>query len=474
MAAITNNGEKPAELPTHQSTPTGDETGTTTLASLYGGGRSSSINGEEQNEQQEQHDLAHGHSNAEPVWLATTLTLPREILFASVTCLVQFCTQAAFFQTLFLIHQIGGSFGVTNPAKLSWLVAGYSLTVGTFILFSGRLGDTFGYKLMLLIGMGWFSLWSMLAGFSVYSGYLFFVFSRVLQGIGPAIALPNALAIFGASYPPGHRKAMVFSFFGASAPVGAIVGAAAGSALELAWWPWVLWVLSITLFVIFAFFVIESRWAKRPLLPFDAINADVAFVLGAIACGWATFGVWTLYFVQILQRIRHLSPLLSSAWFCPGAVAGMIAAVATGTLLGPLRTPPPVVMTLALLAFAIGVTLTATTPVDQIYWAQTFVSVIIMPFGMDMSFPAATLILSDAVKKEHQGIMASLVNTVVNYGISLGVGFAGTVEVHVNNGGKTEEDMLTGFRSALYLGIGLAGLGVVICLTFLQRKYRKQ
>ena len=398
---------------------------------------------------------------------------------------------------------------------------------------------------MLLIGMGWFFLWSMLAGFSVYSGYLFFVFSRVLQGIGPAIALPNALAILGASYPPGHRKAMVFSFFGTRAPVGTIVGAAVGSALELAWWPWVLWVLSITLFVIcvvgyfvipspphkvsftwslralvteldllgavigctglvtfnfawnqaplvgwnspevivtlvigflllVAFFVIESKWAKRPLLPFDVINADVAFVLGAIACGWATFGVWTLYFVQILQQIRHLSPLLSSAWFCPGAVAGMMAAVATGTLLGPLRTPPPVVMTLALLAFAIGVTLTATTPVDQIYWAQTFVSVIIMPFGMDMSFPAATLILSDGVKKEHQGIMASLVNTVVNYGISLGVGFAGTVEVHVNNGGKTEEDMLTGFRSALYLGIGLACLGVVICLTFLQRKYRKQ
>lgn len=88
---------------------------------------------------------------------------------------------------------------------------------------------------------------------------------------------------------------------------------------------------------------------------------------------------------------------------------------------------------------------------------------------MDMSFPAATLILSNVVKKEHQGIAASLVATVVNYSISLGVGFAGTVEVHVNNGGKTKADLLKGYRGALYLGVGLAGLGLAICLVFLAK-----
>lgn len=88
---------------------------------------------------------------------------------------------------------------------------------------------------------------------------------------------------------------------------------------------------------------------------------------------------------------------------------------------------------------------------------------------MDMSFPAATLILSNAVKKEHQGIAASLVATVVNYSISLGVGFAGTVEVHVNNHGKTKADLLKGYKGALYLGVGLASLGLIVCLVFLAR-----
>jgi hypothetical protein len=41
---------------------------------------------------------------------------------------------------------------------------------------------------------------------------------------------------------------------------------------------------------------------------------------------------------------------------------------------------------------------------------------------------------------------ASLVNTVVNYSISIGVGIAGTVDIHVNKGGRTENDELGGYR----------------------------
>lgn len=439
-----------------------------------------------------------------------------------------------------LLHTIGDSFGISSPGELSWLVAGYSLTVGTFILFSGRLGDVFGYKKMLIIGFVWFSLWSVIAGVSIYSNYVLFVFSRVFQGIGPALCLPNALAIFGAAYPPSHRKAMVFSFFGASAPVGGVAGGIVAAALSLEWWPWAFWSLAITLAIvaivtyfaipeparklatphtlrevwveldipgalcgvtalvlfnfawnqaplvgwdkpevivtlvlgtalIVVFFVIETRFAEMPLLPFDAVNADVAFVLAVVVCGWATFGIWMLYWIQMSEAIRHNSPVLTIAWLTPVVVTGFLASVFTGILLGPLKVTPPTVMTMALVAFLVGVTLTATVPPTQIYWGQTFVSTLVMPFGMDMSFPAATLILSNAVAKRHQGIGASLVNTVVNYGISLGVGFAGTVEIHVNNGGLNEEDLLKGFRGGLYMGIGLSALGVAICIIFVVR-----
>jgi hypothetical protein len=81
----------------------------------------------------------------------------------------------------------------------------------------------------------------------------------------------------------------------------------------------------------------------------------------------------------------------------------------------------------------------------------------------DMSFPAGTLLLSNRMPKEHQGVAASLVNTIVNYSISLALGIAGTVEGHVNHGGK---DVLKGYRGAWYLGIGLAGTGLVIAVLY--------
>lgn len=87
-----------------------------------------------------------------------------------------------------------------------------------------------------------------------------------------------------------------------------------------------------------------------------------------------------------------------------------------------------------------------------------------------MSFPSGTIILSNAMPRRHQGLAASLVGTVVNYSISLGLGFAGTVETHVNRHG---EDVLRGYRGAEYLGTGLAGLGLVISVCYMLMSWRR-
>lgn len=149
-----------------------------------------------------------------------------------------------------------------------------------------------------------------------------------------------------------------------------------------------------------------------------------------------------------------------------------MAAITTGHVIS--RIGPGWVMLISMLAFLTGSILVATMPIHQIYWAQAFVTTLIIPWGMDMSFPAATLIMSNAVAKRHQGMAASLVNTVVNYSISIGVGIAGTVEAHVNNGGTTVEDELAGYRGALYVSIGLSGMGVVTSLLFLLKMWRRQ
>lgn len=472
--------------------------------------------------------------------IAEAMSLPHEIAFVATICMAQVLTQVGLNQCIAILHVIGDSFGITDPGELSWLIAGYSLTVGTFIMISGRFGDLFGHKLMLLIGFAWLSLWSVILGLSVYSNHVLFTFARVFQGIGPAIALPNALAILGVTYADGPRKHMVFAIFGATAPVGAVLGGVFAGVFALAWWPWAFFSLSIAtaitalvgcfvipdppkeqpqhhytslrqkiidldllgatvgiaalvlfnfawnqapivgwqkayvyvlmmigILLVPVFFYIELRVSPSPLIHFEALSPDVGFVLACVACGWSCFGICVFYIWQFFEELRGASPLLGAAYLSPIAVSGAAAAVCTGFLLSRLR--PAWLMTIALAMFTVGTILIATAPVRQTYWTQTFICAIVMPWGMinsnpllipantyglgmDMSFPAATLILSNAVSKEHQGVAASLVNTVVNYSISLGLGFAGTVQVHVNNGGKTPEDLLKGYRGAFYMG----------------------
>jgi len=133
---------------------------------------------EDDNEDREQLELQQTKTA-----LAEQLPLGKEILFISFVCLAQFMTQAALGETVAILHVIGAQFGITNPGTLSWLIAGYSLTVSTFILLSGRMGDVFGYKKMFIIGFTWFTIWSMIAGLAVYSNQVLFIFARVFQGL---------------------------------------------------------------------------------------------------------------------------------------------------------------------------------------------------------------------------------------------------------------------------------------------------
>jgi MFS family permease len=196
--------------------------------------------------------------------IAETLSPIRELFFVGLLCSTQFVTQVGLINALNILHTIGSDLGITNPGILSWLIAGYSLTVGTFILLSGRCGDVFGYKIMVIIGFVWFAVWNLLAGFSAYSrgsgGQVLLIFARVLQGIGPAILLPNGLGLLGATYNPGRKKNMIFSLFEACAPVGAVVGATFAGLWSLIWWPWTFWTFGIALAVlaVLSIFILPS------------------------------------------------------------------------------------------------------------------------------------------------------------------------------------------------------------------------
>jgi hypothetical protein len=102
----------------------------------------------------------------------------------------------------------------------------------------------------------------------------------------------------------------------------------------------------------------------------------------------------------MLEVVRGHSILLSATQMSPCAISGACAAIATGFLISGFQ--PGWIMLASMIAFALGIIMLATMPVNQIYWSQTFVAASITSFGMDMSFPASVIVLSDSMPEEHQ------------------------------------------------------------------------
>lgn len=184
--------------------------------------------------------------------VAANMSIFHEVIFVFLIIMSQCTTQIGLTMSLFPQEVISESFGITSDGVKSWLIAGYSLTSGTFILVFGRWGDIFGYRNLVIAGYAWFSLWSIISGVAVYSNQVLFIWARTLAGLGPAVLMPNAMAMVGATYnAPRYTNRMhfVFSLFGGIAPFGGFIGGLMPSVIATkAWWPWAFYVFGIYLF----------------------------------------------------------------------------------------------------------------------------------------------------------------------------------------------------------------------------------
>ena len=211
------------------------------------------------------------------------------------------------------------------------------------------------------------------------------------------------------------------------------------------------------------FFVYELKWAESPLLPPSITkNRQIITILTSLFFGWGSFGIWTFYYYSFNLNLRHFSPLWAGSTHFVFVIFGTLAALFVGLFMRKIG--PSIVFCMSSVGFTCGCIISSVTPPSQTYWRNSFGMQVILAMGMDLSFPGASIILSDILPMEYQGMSGSLVNTVVNYATSLFLGMGTTVETQVLKHGA---DTLHGYRSALYLAIGLAGLGFLFSFSYM-------
>lgn len=173
----------------------------------------------------------------------------------------------------------------------------------------------YGGYVVYIAGVLWLTIWSVIAGFS--QNELMMDFCRALQGLGPAAYLPSGMMLLGTVYRPGPRKNLVFSMYGASAPLGFFMGIFfAGITAEYATWRVYFWIgagLSASTAIV-AYFSIPSDLQERKNLgvkmdwPGTAlISSGLILVVFAITdsshapMGWKTPYIYSLLILGVLH-----------------------------------------------------------------------------------------------------------------------------------------------------------------------------
>ncbi|KAE9374682.1 MFS general substrate transporter [Stipitochalara longipes BDJ] len=179
-------------------------------------------------------------------------------------------------------------------ASSTWPASAFSLAVASFLLIFGRAADMFGGYPVYVAGMIWLTVWSLIAGFS--TNEIMLNLCRALQGLGPAAFLPSSVMVLGSIYRPGPRKNLVFSIYGASAPLGFFIGIFfAGVTGEYTSWGWYFWIGAIlaAITTLTAYLTIPSDVQEKRDTP-SKIKMDwlgaVLIVCGLILFTFAVIG----------------------------------------------------------------------------------------------------------------------------------------------------------------------------------------
>jgi MFS family permease len=148
-------------------------------------------------------------------------------------------------------------FGATIP-DVQLIILTYLLSSTVTIIFIGRLGDLFGHRKVLLLGLGFYTVSTLVAGLSTS---LWVVVSlRAMQGLGSAALMAMSIAMV-TDVMPKHKVGKAVGLLGSASAFGTASGPSIGGAILHFGWPAVFFFMGgvgIVIFFLVIFFIPET------------------------------------------------------------------------------------------------------------------------------------------------------------------------------------------------------------------------
>jgi EmrB/QacA subfamily drug resistance transporter len=372
-----------------------------------------------------------------------------------------------------------------NISELQWVVDAYTLVFAGLLLLAGTLGDRFGRRRTLLLGLTTFGVASAAAAFAGGVGEL--VTARAVMGAGAAFIMPATLSLLTSVFTDTRERAMAIGIWAATAGVGVAMGPVVGGfLLDHFWWgsvfivnvpivagaiitarllvpesrdpvarriDWTGAALSGVGLVVFVWAIIEAPskgWTSSPVLAAAAIAAvalvafaawerrvdeplldvrlfrNARFTAASLTVTVLFFALFGFLFLstQYLQFVLGYSPSAAGLRMLPYAGAMIVAAPISSKLVMRLGTKR--VVTAGMLTFAAGLAIAATITTDTGY-GRLGIAMLFMGAGMGLAGAPATESIMGALPSDRAGIGSAVNDTTRELGGALGVAIVGSI-----------------------------------------------
>ncbi|GAB3552955.1 MFS transporter [Arthrobacter tumbae] len=413
-----------------------------------------------------------------------------------------------------------------DPVELPWVVNAYILAFGALLLLGGRIGDLWGRRRTLQLGIAVFVVASLIGGLGQDAMTL--IIARAVQGLGAALAAPNALALITTTFSDRKSRDTALSLYGAMSGLGIVIGLLLGGVLAgTLGWRWVFFInIPIGLLVLLgsrtlvaaerhtgqlgapgavlgtggmvalvyaitrlgedgfadpvalillgasaaliALFVLNQRRSSSPLVPLSLFRdrnrsgAYLSMLLLAIG-PMGTFYVITLY----LQKVLEFDPLRTGAAWLPFAAGLILGAGAAPKLL--LRIAPRTIAAFGSLLSAVAALWFSGITLELSYWLHLAPAMFVLALGFGLGVIALTQAAVYRIDPDKAGIASALLNTAQQIGVALGLavlaGVAATVTAMPHNEAmRAGEALVAGYSTSLIVAAGVLVVAAVVSI----------